>query len=159
MSVAATSTVAIAVPFISARLERRRLAHAAHQAQIDELRALLDESAVHLTEGLALLFDLQLEEITDERREQARSELPGKVDQLVRDGIRLSLRLGEKHDIKSKHDAAQMALMTIESDQRRTPTQLTFEELNEFSRQLGAFIEACASVVGIDGVVKAREPA
>jgi hypothetical protein len=159
VSVAATSTVAIAVPFISARLERRRLAHAAHQAQIDELRALLDECAVHLTEGLALLFDLNLEEITDQRREQARAALPGKVDQLVRDGIRLALRLGEKHDIKSKHDAAQMVLMTIESAQRRTPARLTYDELNEFSRELGAFIDACASVVGIDGVREAREPA
>lgn len=158
VSVAATSTVAIAVPFIAARLERQRLAHTAHQAQMDELRALLDECAVHLTEALALLFDLHLPEIAPERREEARSALPGKTDQLVRDGIRLALRLGKAHDINTKHEAAQRELMTIEMAQRRTAAELAYPDLDKFARALGDFIEACTSVVGIDGLREARAP-
>ena len=150
VSVAATSAVAIAVPFISARLERQRLRHAAHQAQVDELRRLLDECAGHLTEALSLLWDLSLPEITDEKRAAARSALPAKVDQLVSDSVRLAMRLGDDHEIGDKHVTARDEFIRIEKDQRTKPGVLDNSDVNAFTFALAEYTNACGLVVGVD---------
>jgi hypothetical protein len=51
VSVISGATVAIAVPFISARLERHRLSLTANQARLDELRDVLDRGAIALTDA------------------------------------------------------------------------------------------------------------
>ena len=150
VSVAATSAVAIAVPFISARLERSRLRHAAYQAQVDELRRLLDECAAHLTEALSLLWDLSLPEITDEKRAAARSALPAKVDQLVSDSVRLGMRLGDDHEIRRKHETAQHEFIRIEQHQRSKPGVLDHAGVTAFTNTLMDYTGACASLLGVD---------
>ena len=150
VSVAATSAVAIAVPFISARLERQRLRHTAYQAQVDELRRLLDECATHLTEALSLLWDLSLPEITDEKRALARSALPAKVDQLVSDGVRLGMRLGDDHEIRRKHETAQHEFIRIEQQQRSEPGVLDHADVTAFTNALTDYTAACATLLGVD---------
>jgi hypothetical protein len=158
VSIGATSTVAIAVPFISARLERQRLRHQAHEAQLDELRALLDECAVHLTEALGLLYDLHLPDVAPERREAARAALAGKADQLLRDGVRLALRLGDKHEIRKAHQAAEGALLQIESQHRKAAEALGYEDVDAYGRMIGEFIEVCTTFVGIDSPRRVGPP-
>ena len=150
VSVGASAAVAIAVPFISARLERQRLRHTAYQAQVDELRRLLDECATHLTEALSLLGDLSLPEITDEKRAVARSALPAKVDQLVSDGVRQGMRLGDDHEIRRSHETAQHEFIRIELHQRSKPGVLDHTDVTAFTKALTDYTAACATLLGVD---------
>jgi hypothetical protein len=55
ISVLSTALVAIAIPFINARLERRRLAWRSKQAQVDELRRFLDDATLRIQEATVAL--------------------------------------------------------------------------------------------------------
>src|SRR4051812_32860566 len=57
--VLSTATVAVVVPAISYRFERKRERARVEEERLAELRALLDESAVHLTQAQAAVHDLE----------------------------------------------------------------------------------------------------
>jgi hypothetical protein len=58
ISVLSTALVAIAIPFINARLERRRLAWQSKQAQVDELRRFLDDATLRIQEATVVLWEI-----------------------------------------------------------------------------------------------------
>jgi hypothetical protein len=104
-SVVSTASVAIAVPFITSRLEQKRLRYRATGERLSELRGLLDDAAVHLTQALASLHDLE-QTSQEERREAAGEQLVQLNDQVFRDNIRLSMRLGREHVLVASHQRA-----------------------------------------------------
>jgi hypothetical protein len=50
------ASVALGVPFINSRLERRRMEHQSRDARLSELRELLDDAVIHLFAGYNVLY-------------------------------------------------------------------------------------------------------
>ena len=125
VSVVSTAVVAVAVPFISARLERRRLAWESRQRQLDELRALLDASTLRAQEAVVLLnevrevcapymsnedavgrvklFSGEMLRSDVTRLQEASTEYETKLQQLIQDGIRIEIRLGSEDPVTKRH--------------------------------------------------------
>jgi hypothetical protein len=149
VSVVATSMVAILVPFINARLERRRLDHAGLQAREEDLRRLLDEAGVHLGAALAVLFDLAPSTVRGpDDKEQARRALPDKVDESVRDGIRLALRVRSEHPVSVSHKRAREVIFKSEYGVR-PKREVTDGDVGEFTDAIKEFQEECRCLFGL----------
>jgi hypothetical protein len=125
ISVVSTAVVAIAVPLISARLERRRLAWQSRQAQLDELRRLLDDATLRIQEATVVLWEIldvpfpqgpprTMQRLATMERstfsEGALSRIGGLADryehkfqEITQDETRLSLRLGPDDSVTKAH--------------------------------------------------------
>lgn len=109
LSVGATASVAIAVPWINFALERRRVRTQTNLARFDELRSVLDQAAVALAQCNRGLDDAEREvetaqatEATAEDCQAARLALRSLRDRLSRLGEidqQLAVRLGDAADL------------------------------------------------------------
>jgi hypothetical protein len=125
ISVLSTAVVAITIPFINARLERRRLAWQSKQAQVDELRRFLDDATLRIQEATVVLWEIldvpfpqgpprTMERLaTMERSTFSEDELSRigaladryerKFQEITQDKTRLDLRLGPDDSVTRAH--------------------------------------------------------
>jgi hypothetical protein len=125
ISVLSTAVVAVAIPFINARLERRRLAWQSKQAQVDELRRFLDDATLRIQEATVVLWEIldvpfpqgpprTMERLaTMERSTFSEDELSRigaladryerKFQEITQDKTRLDLRLGPDDSVTRAH--------------------------------------------------------
>jgi hypothetical protein len=112
VSIVAGATVAIAVPFINAMLERRRLRWQSETARFDELRALLDAAIVHAYEAWTVVYeweqvegqkDPQSAEWSPKRLRALASAMTAKFDEVQRDQFHINVRLPAGAPITEKH--------------------------------------------------------
>jgi hypothetical protein len=125
ISVLSTAAVAIAVPFINARLERRRLAWQSKQAQLDDLRRLLDDANLRIQEATGVLWEIldvpfpqgpprtmdrlaTMERSTFSEDELSRigvlaDRYERTFQEITQDGTRLDLRLGPDDSVTRAH--------------------------------------------------------
>lgn len=127
VSIVAGATVAIAVPFINARLERRRMRWQSETARLDELRALLDTALVHMYEAGTVLYEWEQEaqkdtksaEWSPDRFRALSTSLTAKFDEVERDHLRIEVRLPDGTPITQKHGRLLSLLMRCELEYRR----------------------------------------
>jgi len=136
VSILSTLAVAIAVPFINARLERRRLAWQSQQAQLDELRRLLDGATLRIQEATETLWaildvpfpggapqtDARL--ATMDRSAFSDDQLTGLLAlteryerafrEVTQDQTRLDLRLGPADSITKAHHEVMRQLLAFQ---------------------------------------------
>jgi hypothetical protein len=146
ISVVSGATVAIVVPFISARLERQRLRYEGSQERFTELRQLLDGAAERLIESLTVLTRFMTPEPDVPLPGDRLTELA--VD-LFRDQTRLALRLGGDHEVVSAHRDAMWILHRVEGLWRTKRTPPSFDDRNSFDEATGNFLRAAASIVAV----------
>jgi hypothetical protein len=121
ISIAATATVAIAVPIINARAERTRLRGRLQTDRLDELRTVLDSAALALTRADELLGTAELAVETSQAADADESEVQvaeaalSEVDQALREvsnqKVRMSIRVGHKAQIVTTYGQAFGALL------------------------------------------------
>ena len=148
-SVVSTATVAIAVPFIGAQLERRRLHSQARAERLSELRILLDDSAVHLSQALWGLHELE-QDFKPKHREVVADHVVELADQVYRDNVRLSLRLGREHPIFLAHDKARRTLQGTEAQTRFDQRPVTPNETGKLIFEMSEWMDSVRNVMGID---------
>jgi hypothetical protein len=128
VSIVSGATVAIAVPFINAMLERRRLRWQSEKARFDELRALLDAAIVHAYEAWTVVYeweqvegqkDPQSAEWSPERLRALASSMTAKFDEVQRDQFRIDVRLPTGSPITEKHFRMRDLLMRCEAQYTR----------------------------------------
>jgi hypothetical protein len=120
VSVISSATVAVTVPFINALLERTRFRWQAGEASVAEFRALLDSTLLLMHGAYALHSDAVdiivlnnvprgAQGVPDEVLKQIRDAheaFTSTTDELYRDGLRLSLRLGAEAAVVKAHEDA-----------------------------------------------------
>jgi hypothetical protein len=115
VSVVSSATVAVAVPFIGARLERQRLRYQQSQERFAELRAQLDVAAEHLTEGVGTIVEL----ISATNGLVTQDDLSHRITELAhtlfQDNTRLALRLGAESEVCLAHNQAMSGLHHAEA--------------------------------------------
>jgi hypothetical protein len=126
VSVASGATVAVAVPYINARLERSKLRAQSHAARLDELRATLDEAVIALSSAQSAsevaersVEAAQHSRATASRRAVATQEidaLRAATDRVERDAQLLGVRLGAASDPVRAYESARRALRDIEHE-------------------------------------------
>jgi hypothetical protein len=96
-SVVASASVAIAVPFIAARNERRRYERQSLDARRDELRELLDGAVQHLFSGYDILYSIAGEPSEPDRSSEGLHQFGEQLREETRRiavyGLRVGLRL------------------------------------------------------------------
>jgi hypothetical protein len=148
-SVVSTATVAVTVPFIGAQLERRRLHSQARGERLSELRALLDDAAVHLEEALWALHELE-KDFKPKQRSAAAVRVLKFADQVMRDNVRLSVRLGREHTLVVGHDKARTTLQRIEAQTSQEERPVSHAETGMYIAAMWEWLESLTSVLGID---------
>jgi hypothetical protein len=126
ISIVSGATVAVTVPFISATLERRRLRWQTEMARMDELRTLLDTATVHMYEAWTVLYEIEQEfgpesvgHVVSPTRARALAEtLTAKFDEVMRDELRLQVRVPDRASVTEKHGAMRHLLQTAEYNYR-----------------------------------------
>jgi hypothetical protein len=164
VSVVSGATVAVTVPFISATLERRRLRWQTEMARMDELRALLDTASVHMYEAWTVLYEIEQEfgpeaagHVVSTTRARALAEsLTAKFDEVMRDELRLQVRLPERASVTEKHGEMRHLLQTAEYNYRHyvengglnkdRPPDLPSTSLG--AAAIGAFMNEVRRVIG-----------
>ena len=149
VSVASSATVAVAVPFINARLEQRRLDYEVTQERFGELRTLLDQSAEHLIDSLGDFATIAMRASGDPIPKRPLTRLVELSTEVFRDNTRLALRLGYQHGIVIAHTNAMQVLHGAEGKwrtQRVAPSRLDHPALGHAT---GAFLEAARKVVAV----------
>lgn len=121
VSIAATATVAIAVPIINAKAERTRFRSQLQNERLDELRAVLDLAALALSgadEALQVAeFAVETSQAVDaaESEVQAARAALSEVDQALHEvsnqRVRVSLRMGHEAEIAVAYGCALDALL------------------------------------------------
>lgn len=127
VSVISGATVAIGVPFINARLERRRLQHQSRTARLDELRALLDTTLQHLFRGYWILYAIGEErkkqpssdEWSEERLRELGKELAEETEILAQHGLRVKLRTPAAVALGQTQDRANRIFLQYNAQYRR----------------------------------------
>jgi hypothetical protein len=148
-SVVSTASVAITVPFIGAQLERRRLRYQARSERLLELRTLLDDSAVHLSQAVWGLHELE-QDFKPKHREVVADQVLELADQVYRDNVRLSLRLGREHPIFVAHDKARTTLQGTEAQTREEQRPVTRTETGRLIFEMSEWMDRVRNVMGID---------
>jgi hypothetical protein len=148
-SIISTASVAIAVPFVGAQLERRRLLSQAQGERLSELRTLLDDAAVHLTQALWDLHDLE-QDFKPKQRSAATAKVLDSADAVFRDNVRLSLRLGREHPLFLGHDKARRTLQGTEAQSRREQRPVTQAETGRLIHDINEWVDSVRTVMGID---------
>jgi hypothetical protein len=151
ISVVSGATVAMVVPFISARLEQHRLQQQRLQERFAELRTLIDGAAERLIEGQTVWSRMMA---------IAHADAPGELANLgtrftelavdvFRDHTRLSLRLGNDHELVAAHREAQSRLHEAEArwrTQRTPPGPVANADFGEATRR---FLRAAHEIVAV----------
>jgi hypothetical protein len=163
VSIVSGATVAIAVPFISATLERRRLRWQSETERLNELRRLLDTASVHMYGAWTVVYEIEQEMQTDiasarwsrERHQEQAAALTARFDDVMRDQLRVALRLPKGSAVTAKHQAMVNLLMKAEYEYRRYVEHGQLEERPsslpssaEGSQALGEFMDEVRTVVG-----------
>ena len=135
ISVVSTAIVAVTVPFISARLERGRLAWQSKQRQLDELRRLLDAAMLRIQEATVVLdeiLDVPFPQgpprtmdrlVTMERSALSEDDLSRigaftdryerRFQEITQDQTRINLRLGPDDSVTRAHSEATRQLLAF----------------------------------------------
>lgn len=158
VSIVSGAAVAISVPFINARLERRRIDQQARESRLDELRALLDRATQHINTAWTTLYDIEQTaetELPATRILEFGAELGKEVGVLVEDGLAIRLRTPDGSPIAWAHEDMQNVLSTYEVDYRRyveeggldnneipprSPTAQAAEAMTAFIKEVRAFV-------------------
>ena len=122
VSVISTATVAIAVPYLTARVQRRDRVLARDQAAFDEIRQTLDTGGIALTEAL-LVLDGVAERVRRDLppRSDAEAEVEDRkvTDEMWRCETRLGIRLGTNSACYLEYlSAAQIIHAALRPDSR-----------------------------------------
>jgi hypothetical protein len=149
VSVASSATVAVAVPFIGAQLERRRLNYQVTQERFGELRTQLDQSAEHMIDGVGVLAT-----IAGWRPDAPRDEMP--VDRLgelaiviFQDNTRLGLRLGYDHGIVMTHSDAMQIFLEAEAKWRTEQVTPSVKDHQSLLRETAEFLTEARRIVAV----------
>lgn len=158
VSIVSGATVAITVPFISAALERARLARQSAQERLEELRALLDACVLRFSETMALLADFEQGlghgrlDAGQRRFQELRDAFTAKNDEVFRHGLLLSMRVGSSHPLAQAHKetvqvsmAYQAGLAAVEAHPDAAPPAPPYLE---FSNAMFRFMDTIAPVIG-----------
>jgi hypothetical protein len=174
VSIVSGATVAIAVPFIGATLERRRLRWQTEMARMDELRTLLDTASVHMYEAWTVLYEIEQEfgqesggRVVPEERSRALAEsLTAKFDEVMRDELRIQVRLPDGALVTEKHRAMRSLLQTAEYNFRHyvesggpnagQPPDLPSTSLG--GDAIGDFMSEVRRVIGATSEARSQEP-
>jgi len=170
VSIASGAVVAIVVPLISARREDARSQREANDARLDELRDVLEAAGLALTDAIDALraakhtrFTGEIEGLVpadpDASRSRARLELQTSKQnlELLRTAEnRLSIRLGDGHQLTDTYTAAREALdiayRTLASIAGRGKSSGRVAQVNKAEylaeRAKKAYFEAASQVVG-----------
>ena len=124
VSVIATAAVAIAVPFINAQLEEKRMTLRRREARLDEVRQLLDGALQHLVSADSILVDIQRESLKEPsasewsptRLRQLGEQLTVVTEQCAEDGNRLGVRIPAGSQVANALGEATMILRRYEAD-------------------------------------------
>jgi len=107
VSIVSTSTVALGVPFIAARLERRRIAWQDERRRADDLAGFLDSAFIAAGEAWRVRNELAAEFNAD----RSSSRLPNLKAQfheasktVVMNGLRMKLRVGRGSTLDEAHE-------------------------------------------------------
>jgi hypothetical protein len=164
VSVVSGATVAITVPFINGLLERKRVQQQSRDARFDELRVLLDGAVQDLYRALAILFDIEEERLKElpgpdwspKRLRQLGDRLTKVADEIVQDGLRVSLRTPAGASISAAHKEAEKVFLEYEGeyrtylrggliDQERPPEA----PIHSVGRTTTVFIDAIRDFAGV----------
>lgn len=162
-SVLSGAAVAIGVPFINARLENDRIEERGRTARFEELRGLLDTSLLHLYGAHTILYEVDVasrkgpgDPRWPKRAAALRASMTKQADVLVKDGIRITLRVPAGDRIASAHQRAEQAFLNYEAAfrdylddglvGRQRPPSTPISELDDASTQ---FTEATRRFVGV----------
>ena len=93
---------------------------------MDELRTLLDTASVHMYEAWTVLYEIEQEfgpesaaRVVSETRARALAEsLTAKFDEVMRDELRIQVRLPDRASVTEKHRAMRSLLQTAEYNYR-----------------------------------------
>jgi AcrR family transcriptional regulator len=166
VSVVSGAAVAIGVPFINGQLERRRVEQKSRDARLEELRGLLDAAVQHLYKAWATMFDIEQEgqkelpgpDWDPKRLRQLGETLTAEVDEIVQDGLRVSLRTPSEARISAAHTEAQRIFLRYEAecrtylqsgliDQEKPPRAPT----GEAAGATAAFVDEIRNFAGVVG--------
>jgi hypothetical protein len=158
-SIVSGATVAVGVPFISSRLERRRLSWEGHQRRLDELRSLLDTAALRFTDALNLFYEINMqinnppEGDFHPRLTKLATENTEKADEIMRDGVRINLRVGSDAPVAKAHGRAMTIHTVYEADLvsslRQPEGRPPLAPWSEFSEDFRLFMEEARRIVGL----------
>jgi hypothetical protein len=136
VSIVSGATVAIAVPFINAVLERQRLQWQGNQSRLDELRTVVDATLGEMVRANELLYDLASPGYSrapdaPPKRELA-LELTQRYESVKTLGTRIGLRVGSEDPIARAHgkvlsilaNAEVIVVGAVSSKDEETPSEL-----------------------------------
>jgi hypothetical protein len=164
VSIVSGATVAVAVPFINARLERSRIHHQSRDARMDELRALLDGAVRNLYDAWAIVYEVDQEarrmlprpDWSDDRLRELAKKLTSQTDVVIHDGLRIGLRAAAGAAIADTQDRARTVVLEYELALRQFVESETMQQerppeppVNELSLAISAFMEAIREFVGV----------
>ena len=164
-SVISSATVAIAVPVVTAHLQRRERVLIREQAALDELRQTLDSAGIALTDALLvldavrerLIHDLPARPAADAEVEDRRA-----TDEIWRHETRLAIRLGTGGTCYEEYLAAARTLhAALRPDSRggtrvpATPESVRAAYDSAVSHQNRFFDAARAVLDGVSGTAEA----
>jgi hypothetical protein len=154
ISVVSGATVAVTVPFISARLEQHRLREQRTQERFAELRTLLDGAAERLIESQTIWSRMMA--VAHKGASGELAELGERFTELAvevfHDGTRLFLRLGEDHEVVTAHRDAQSCLHAAEGLWRTERKPPGMKENGKFGEATGRFLSGARRIVAVPTV-------
>lgn len=140
---------------------------------MDELRALLDTATVHMYEAWTVLYEIEQEfgpesvgPVVPPTRAHALAEtLTDKFDEVMRDELRLQVRLPDRSSVTDKHSAMRHLLQTAEYKYRHyveggglnkdQPPDLPSTSLG--SAAIADFINEVRAVIGATSEARRRK--
>lgn len=147
--------MAITVPVVTSVLERRRLRWEGEQRRFDELRALLDSAVARLTDARNLLYDaLQASGRDDrERVQQIAADYRATTSEIMKDNLRILLRLGERAAIAQAHWWAASKCAQLESELdaylEKPEGGLVLKDFHELGGKTVELMEKARGLVGV----------
>jgi hypothetical protein len=157
-SVVASATVAIVVPFISARLEQRRLQSQLTQERFAELRTLLDGAAARLFETMGVFVMVISARAGGSAQDRPIERLTELAVEVFRDNVRLSLRLGGGHDVVVTHMHAMQIVHEAEGKSRTQQTAPSAEEHASLGVAASDFLRAAGKIFAFPSQTSPKRP-
>ncbi len=162
VSIVSGATVAIAVPFINAVLERQRLRWQGNQARLDDLRAIVDSTVGDMVRAHDLIWDIATEagkhgddQAPDPELRRLGGELTATYEAVKTLGTRIGVRLGAGDDVVVAHLGVESILADAEiavshalHQGEQIPTETLWSSRNELGLAVGRFQASVRDLIG-----------
>ena len=146
--------MAITVPVVTSALERRRLGWEGEQRRFDELRSLLDSAVARLIDARNLIYDGIQASITGdvEPLQQIADSYRQTTTEIMKDSVRIQLRLGERAAFAVANSAATNTCTRLEAEfdsYLKEPQEAHFPGTAELDQNIGVLMESARELIGV----------